>query len=279
MNKSLCTLVATMGKEKYQIQELISNMNLRGDVIVCNQTDFESYEEVNSLNVNARVFYSKTRGLSFSRNISLMNSNSDYCIIADDDLSYSTNYDSVIINEFERTQADVLIFALPKDKRNSLVDIKVNYLNYKKYGSVRIAFRRESIVENEIFFPLSFGSGSKYTSGEDTIFVQQCLKKKLKIVKVPTCVINYLDTDTGNSTWFTGYNNKLYFDKGALYKRLSKRFSIITAAIFAWRKSRKAESISFLEASKEMRNGAKAYQRNQMSYHEYYGKQGGVTND
>lgn len=279
MDKSVCTLVATMGKKNYEIKKLIEDMNLQGKVVICNQVSNEGFEKIEGHNFDARIFYSETRGLSYSRNLSLLNSDSDYCIIADDDMSYKENYELKILEEFKRTQADVIIFSLPKDLNKDHNDIRVNYLNYKKYGSVRIAFRRDAIVTKEIFFPISFGSGSKYSSGEDTIFIQQCLKSGLKVIKVSSCIIDYLDTNTANSTWFEGFNNKFYFDKGALYSRLSKHFSTLTSAIFAMRKSKNKDSITFVEALKEMRSGAKAYSNNEMTFNEFYGRRERDTND
>lgn len=84
-----------------------------------------------------------------------------------------------------------------------------------RYGTVRIAARRNSLIKHNITFNQNFGGGSKYGSGEDTLFLTECLKAKLNIYAVP----EYIGTikDERESTWFKGFNEKYFMDKGALF--------------------------------------------------------------
>ena len=68
-----------------------------------------------------------------------------------------------------------------------------------------------------IVFHRMFGGGSKYSCGEDTIFLQDCIKKRLKVY---TCTSTIGSVNCDQSTWFQGYTDKYFFDKGVLYKYL-----------------------------------------------------------
>ncbi|MBD8960687.1 MAG: hypothetical protein EGR81_08040 [Ruminococcaceae bacterium] len=100
-----------------------------------------------------------------------------------------------------------------------------------------------------------FGGGAQYGSCEDTIFLSDCLKKGLKIYAVPYALAE-IDQDAA-STWFSGYNEKYFYDKGALYRRLHPALWLIFMLRFLIKTCRKPEnSIAFLDAMKYMTYGA-----------------------
>ena len=53
-----------------------------------------------------------------------------------------------------------------------------------------------------------------FGSGEATLFLQDCIRSGIKIYKSP---IKVADVRQDTSTWFSGYNEKYYKDKGALF--------------------------------------------------------------
>ena len=63
-----------------------------------------------------------------------------------------------------------------------------------------------------------FGGGTVYSSGEDSIFLHDCLERKLKMIAVPVAIAEL--HDDRESTWFSGYNDKFFGDKGVLYAHL-----------------------------------------------------------
>ena len=64
-----------------------------------------------------------------------------------------------------------------------------------------------------------FGGGAKYSNGEDSLFIHDCLKKGLKIYAVPVIIGHEMERE-GGSTWFSGYNEKFFYDRGVLYHYL-----------------------------------------------------------
>ena len=62
-----------------------------------------------------------------------------------------------------------------------------------------------------------FGGGAKYSNGEDSLFIMECIKKGLKILALP---ISIGREEERESTWFKGYNKKFFYDRGVLYRPL-----------------------------------------------------------
>ncbi|WP_454861528.1 hypothetical protein [Peribacillus frigoritolerans] len=102
-----------------------------------------------------------------------------------------------------------------------------------RYGAVSIAFRRESVIRSNVFFSLLFGGGAKYSAGEDTLFLFECLKKGLKIYTNTAQIATVSQED---STWFKGHNKKYFYDKGILFTSLSKKLSYLLILQYAIRK-------------------------------------------
>ena len=89
--------------------------------------------------------------------------------------------------------ADLIIFnikILNPNRQGSIIteNKKINFFNYMKYGSCRIAFRKSRVDKYNIRFDELFGAGATYTSGEDTIFMNDCLKHGLKIYTCPDTI-------------------------------------------------------------------------------------------
>ena len=58
-----------------------------------------------------------------------------------------------------------------------------------------------------------------YSSGEDTLFLKDCICNGLKVYSTNTVLGRCSKRDT--STWFTGCNEKYFYDSGALMNYLS----------------------------------------------------------
>ena len=109
---------------------------------------------------------------------------------------------------------------------------RVRWYSYMRYATNRLAVRRARVEAAGICFSEHFGGGCRYGSGEDTIFLHDCLKRGLKIYAVPICLG---ETDDTSSTWFGGYDEKFFFDKGALFGAIYGGPGIIFCAAFVLR--------------------------------------------
>lgn len=209
-------LVSTMHQQN---ADLIKKMNIQTDAIIVNQADEFGYKEIKENDSCIRFYTFNERGVGLSRNSALMRSDSDVCILADDDMIFIDGYEKTVKNAFkEHSDADLIIFNIIEENdsanRENVTTKKIGKFNYMNYGAARIAFKRKSVTYNGITFNLNFGGGTLHSSGEDTLFLSECLKKGLKIIAVPQAIANL--KDERESTWFKGYNEKYFFDKGVV---------------------------------------------------------------
>lgn len=231
----LQVLVSTMNQKDYS---LLERMNIKSDAIVINQCNDKNEVKIDFNDNHIKWINSDDKGLSKSRNLAMENSTAEICILADDDLEYFNEYPEIILNEFDNNpEADIIAFQVigveGKFKEYSTQKKKVNILNSLKISSVEVAFRLDKIKENRVKFDEEFGAGSKYFSGEENIFLADCLRSKLKIIYVPVAIANL---HLGKSTWFRGYTKEYFISKGAAFRALSKRLSYFLIFQFALRK-------------------------------------------
>lgn len=209
-------LLSTMHQKDWSI---IEKCNIRSNAIIINQCNENKTEEINFNHRKIKMISTTERGLSKSRNMALKNSRADICILCDDDIVYKDNYDSMVLDAFTRVpDADVIIFNvisknIEKRKQEKLFTTIKRIPSYKSYSSVHIAFKRMSIVNNNIYFNENFGSGSGlYSFAEDSIFFSDIHKNNLRSYTYPAIIA---DLYTGESTWFKGFNKKYFYDTGA----------------------------------------------------------------
>ena len=106
-------------------------------------------------------------------------------------------------------------------------------------------------------FSLLSGGGAKYSAGEDTTFIQDCLKAGLRVYKSPKLIA---DVKQDGSSWFNGYTAKYYKDKGALFYKnfpLLSRVGIIRNSI----KHKKDGAFSIRELYSLYREGLMEYKK------------------
>lgn len=258
-SKEVNVLITTMNLQ--DPISLLNKMNVKKNILIGNQT---TYNEVTSIMYNnnlVNVYSFSEKGVGLNRNNILLRANCDYCLFADDDLEYVDNYEELISRYFLKYKdADVIVFNLEEknSKRFQITkDFKVNYLNFMRFGAARLAVKRKSISMNNIFFNTNFGGGTRYSHGEDTLFLADCLKKGLNVYAV-NCTIAKL-TDYRESTWFKGYDTKFFNDKGVLYYFMSKRLFKLLCLQDAIRHYKNYNNGSFIDIYRLMVSGVKKY--------------------
>ena len=196
-------LVAAMNQNDHS---LINKMNIKTDAIVGNQCGFNFVEIFKIGDQKIQYLNFAERGVGLNRNNTLMRADADICLFADDDMVYENNYREIIEKAFQsHPDADVIVFNLkePVITRKVITkESKVGYLNYLRYGTARVAIRLDSIRKHGIYFNQCFGGGTEHSHGEDNIFLNACLKNKLKIYAVPEYIATL--TEERESSWSTG---------------------------------------------------------------------------
>ncbi len=202
-----------------EVPELIAKTGLSGAAVVVDQCDREGNEEIALPGGCARIFYSKERGVGRSRNLALSKAQEDICIFGDEDIVYRKGYEDLIEAEFQKhPEADGLLFQVEVDPSRKTYQNdafgRVGLLNCGRYPAYSMAFRRRKLTDSGVRFSVLFGGGARYSNGEDSLFIRDVIKAGLKIYKTPVCIGEEIPRP---STWFTGYHEKFFFDRGVLY--------------------------------------------------------------
>ena len=100
-----------------------------------------------------------------------------------------------------------------------------------------------------------FGGGCLYGSGEDTLFIADCFRAGLTVYS-HSYVLGQCAKDS--SSWFTGYNGKFFYDKGAWIAATFPRSKHLVKWYFGYRLSKKA-GISLQQAMAEMDRGIRGW--------------------
>lgn len=267
-NLSLQVLVVTMkqGKGDYS---LLEKMNIQSDVLAGNQCERFEKERMNYKGHSVDWYSWDERGVGLNRNNLLMRATADIVLFADDDVTYVHQYKELIVGEFlKHPEADVIAFNIPSTcndpKQRDYVAPKwrkLNLLNCFRHGTFRIAVRREAVLKKNIFFTLLFGGGAKYSAGEDSLFISDCIRKKLNVYESDLTIGKVSHAE---STWFKGYTEKYFKDKGAFYACFSKHMPYLWCLQFAVRRRNLyQEFISFHKACQLMKQGIKEFKSNE----------------
>lgn len=211
-------LVAAMHQQDHS---LLEKMNIRTDAIIGNQCDRNEIEQFEWNGHRITYLNFAERGVGLNRNNALMRADADICMFADDDVVYYDDYAETICKTYEEhPDADVIIFNMRVHHPDGRVEDKVTrdgYVGRKgagKYGTVCVSIRNEKIKKKNICFHRMFGGGTPHSNGEDLIFLQDCAKHGLRIYATTRTLGEVHNLE---STWFAGYNDKYFYDRGVLF--------------------------------------------------------------
>lgn len=222
------------------LPSIVERMKLGSDAVIINQCDCLSCEEMEYKGHKVRFFSFPERGVGRSRNEAILRADSDICLFSDEDIVYEEGYARAIAEEFQRNpKADMLLFNIEVEEArrtyHNTERKRVRWYNCGRYGAVSFAVRRSSLLASGVTFSLLFGGGARYSNGEDSLFLKEFMKKGYRVYTSPITIGR---EQAGESTWFAGYNEKFFRDRGVLYH-------------FLYRGLAKAMALRFLLAHRE----------------------------
>ena len=210
-------LVVTMGRTDLEIRD---EMNIQCDCLIANQNGTWGYQEAVDEYGTIRMISTATKGVGVNRNIGLSNARGEILLLADDDVRYYDGAFSAVEEAFNQfPDADVIAFGMDMTRNGKLSARRQDksgrrYVwNAMRYGACRIAIRRSAVQKHSMSFSELFGGGCMYSCGEDTIFLRECFRKKMKVY-ASSAVLGACARDS--SSWFSGYTEKFFFDYGSL---------------------------------------------------------------
>lgn len=223
-------------KRNVQLQVLICTYGNDGinRVVAGNHPKVEGVEYIVSWQINGpneipkallrddfRVFTSPTKGLSINRNIALSKAEAPILLISDDDVEYTPERLLSIIEKFEEyNDQDIITFRYESSNNVKKYPSSKCYLSNPTKGyyvtSFEIAFRKDA-VKGKIWFNENFGIGAKFPSGEEDVFIKDCLDAGLKGIFIPMTIVTHESSTTSqrNLTFASRPQTK-----GAVFLRL-----------------------------------------------------------
>lgn len=248
----------------------IKDMNINSNIIFANQSNKVGYSELKFKNHIAKMITTNTKGVGINRNIALSYADAEICLFADDDVIYFDNLEDIILKEFaDYPSADVIIFHLESNSNERKLAKYSKTRRWKKYeprpwGAVRIAFRLNAVQKANLWFSPLFGGGCVFPNGEDSMWIDSAFDANLKFY-VSNKTIGYVDMS--ESSWFSGFDYKYFYAKGAFYQASYPRMIKIWMLYFAFR-TRKMTMLTFKERLQWLEYGRHGY-NSMKSYEEF----------
>lgn len=241
-----------------KVPALFDMMRLQSDAVLVNQCGTEADEEIAYGSHTVRVLSSAERGVGASRNLALRHAGSELLLFSDEDIVYDDGYAERVEQAFsEHPEADMLLFNVMamegrRTYRNTSYH-RIGHTNYGRYPAYSIAARTKRLQQSGVTFSLLFGGGAPYSNGEDSLFLKDCLNAGLRIYAIPVDLGHERERE---STWFHGYNEKFFFDRGVLYHFLYGAMAVPLALRFLLLKRKEmCRTIPVSRAFRLMRDG------------------------
>lgn len=147
-----------------------------------------------------KLFVTLTKGLAVNRNIALSQASAPLLLISDDDADYTQEGLYAVMEAFKMNpNADIIAFEYASSSLQKGYPTESFSLAHPPKGyyisSIEIAMRRQS-VQGKIWFNEDFGVGAIFPSGEEDIFLQDCLNNGLKGIFIPKTIVRHDGTTT-----------------------------------------------------------------------------------
>ncbi|MBO4347698.1 MAG: glycosyltransferase family 2 protein [Lachnospiraceae bacterium] len=239
--------------------ELIGKMHFSGDAVLVNQCDKDETSEINE-GRRILIVSSKERGVGLSRNMCIDNSFGDILLFSDDDIVYDEDYEKKVSDEFEKhPEADMIMFnvSVCEERRTYRNEgfKKLSRLNIGRYPAYSIAVKRDVLTDKNVRFSELFGGGAKYSNGEDSLFLKDAYESGMAMYATETEIAKEIPRP---STWFEGYTEKFFFDRGVLFAFLYGKSAWMWRLRFVLTKKQMFEGkIKRKEANELMKAGIK----------------------
>lgn len=191
------------------------------------------------------IYPINSRGISINRNNAIKQSSADICLIADDDLTYTTEQLQSVIKAFiENPGYKLITFKYSGDDNkhypNTSFDLTEDRKGYY-ISEIEIAFRRE--VSDVVLFNEYFGPGlHPLQACEGAIFIHQALSKGIKSIFIPITITHHTGgVSTGNRSLSPG----VLMAQGAYIYIVYPSTALLRLLLFAWRSSRRGQTKIF----------------------------------
>lgn len=227
-------LISTMHKNIAEVLEMLKQSNVKCDALVVVQGVSEGYEQLKQSGQSIRIIFTEEIGLSKSRNLALKHCSAKYGYIMDDDVVLDTNAIRSLVEVMESDGTDIatckyICKSGKYPKKYKKTKFSHTMLSAAKVSSIEICVNVNVIKDKGIEFDQLFGLGTSLPSGEEYIFVTDCLKSSLKVKYYPIVIGVHPDFTSGLD-FYTDENKILA--KREMLKRVFGKKSIFFIIAF-----------------------------------------------
>ncbi|MDE7096356.1 MAG: glycosyltransferase, partial [Muribaculaceae bacterium] len=171
-----------------------------------------------------KIITSDTKGIAVNRNIALCHATAPVLLISDDDTDYTEENLNAVLKGFrDYPDADILTFRFESESVKKIYPESVCPLDSPPKGyfisSIEIAFRKDS-VKGKVWFNEYFGVGALFRSGEEDIFIRDCLDSGMSGFFLPETIVRH-DAPTTSTRDMRSPLRPM--TKGAVFLRLHPR--------------------------------------------------------
>ncbi|TCK07130.1 glycosyltransferase [Marinobacterium mangrovicola] len=173
-------------------------------------------------------------GLSASRNFGLLKSKTKYAYIMDDDVDFNIDTIKKLVEIMDYKNIDIATCKFKLEdgswpKKYSDIEFNHNIFTSSKVSSIEICVNVESVRNYKVLFDENFGLGSKYPSGEEYVFLTDCIKKKMSVSYIP--VVTGIHPVIRSGDDFFSSKEKI-IAKRKMIKRIFDRYGFIFIIAF-----------------------------------------------
>ena len=242
------------------------SMNLQTDALIANQADLYDYQFLKKGLSHAELLTTKTRGTSRNRNLAIIHSSTEaeYIMFADDDQVMVDGYEAVVMDAFARNKkAEAIKFCIEAVQARNLGK---SYTGKYKRAGIRsvtssgvqgLVIRRDVLLKYNLHFNEFFGPGTPLYCGEDSIFLQDLLKKGVKLYLSPEVISKIYEQ---GSTWYEGYTEKYFMVNGMILSATYPLLAYLLAVRSAYRFSKRKDcDMKFRNILRCYSNGIREY--------------------
>lgn len=256
-------LVACMEQKD---DSLYQTMNLHTDAVLANQCDTYEYREYREPDGNlVQLVSTDDRGVGKNRNKALSFASGEYLLCSDQDMIYIDGYADIVESAFQKCpRADIIVFRLEylnrftPSKKEKEKFRRVHLWNCMRYGTARVAMRKGAVDKACLSFSTLYGGGARFSSGEDSLFIRDAFRKGLKMY---TCPVTIAQVKQEGSSWFKGYNDKFFVDKGALLANAFPLMKNLLVCYFAYGLRNVSKNYDFKKICRLMRQGIREFKK------------------
>ncbi|MDE6560860.1 MAG: glycosyltransferase [Muribaculaceae bacterium] len=174
--------IATSAHPEVEGVEYLVSCQIEGDFTIPKELERKDF----------KIFVTPSKGLSVNRNHALSHATAPLLLISDDDTDYSAKGLQSLIEAFQNhPDADIITFRYDSSVSKKFYpshSVSLSKIPKGYYiSSIEIAFRRQSI-QGKIWFNENFGIGAMFPSGEEDIFICECLNAGMQGIFEPITI-------------------------------------------------------------------------------------------